>query len=64
MRTLGNHQKAWIMRKSWCRNFIAKIGKCWAGQMLNKVERFSLCGQANTRGFLPYNPELKKEVNV
>jgi len=32
--------------------------------MLNKMERFSLYGQANARGFLPYNPELKKEVNV
>jgi len=32
--------------------------------MLNKVERVSLCGQVNARGFLPYNPELKKEVNL
>jgi len=31
--------------------------------MLNKVERFSSCGQANARGFLPYDPEFKKEFN-
>ena len=32
--------------------------------MLNKVERFSSCRQANARGFLPYNAEFKKEFNV
>jgi len=38
--------------------------KCQAGLMLNKVERFSLCGQANAQGFSPYNREFKKVFNL
>jgi len=34
---------------------------CQVGQMLNREERFSSCGQVNACGFLPYYPEFKKD---
>ena len=64
MKILGNHSRVWQTRRKRGKGVLEKTWRCQARERSSNIERFSIGGQANARGFYPYCVEHEIEVTL